>query len=171
MPGYNPGNQPGDPGSSRDRFAPLTRPPDNPFIRYPQEVPQFGPQRPPLPAKLPQAPQRDINFDLLAERIPRPDIGMAPVDAPDLRGARPLEMPPGNVPVPVETQQLRPEELDLSSRTPTKVNGVSIVDVGKVAVGFLSKIMEQKREEAKQAKTKEEADAAAKQAQLAKTIA
>ena len=108
---------------------------------------------------------------MLAERIPRPDIDMAPVDAPDLRGPRPLEMPPGNVPVPVETQQLRPEELDLSSRTPTKVNGVSIVDVGKVAVGFLSSIIERQREEARQAKSKEEADAATQRAQLAKTIA
>jgi hypothetical protein len=63
-----------------------------------------------------------------------------------------------------------PEETDLKSRTPTKVNGVSITDVGNIAVGFLSKIIQQQQEAARQAPTQEEAEAAKQRAAMAKMV-
>jgi hypothetical protein len=147
---------PPPPPPIQDRFSPQPASSGRKYQVYPQELPQFGPLRQPVSSEQPLAPQRDINFDLLASKMPRPPIGTEPPTAPALRNPGPLEIPEGGLPHTFEDpQQLSAADLGLSPRTPTKVNGVSITDVGKIAVGFLSKIIQQQQEAARQAHTQE----------------
>jgi len=160
---------PPPPPPIQDRFSPQPASSMRGYRAYPQELPQFGPLQQPVSAEQPLAPQRDINFDLLASKIPRP-ASVAPAEAVAMQNPPAPAQPVGNLPHDWG-ETATPEETDLKSRTPTKVNGVSITDVGKMAVGFLSKIIQQQQEAARQARTQEEAEAAKKRALLAKMVA